>query len=561
MPGPRRFLLLGAVAGFLFFSCAGPEPGFVFRDAEGRAVGLKTEVRGSLLPGGGLPPEREVVFSFRKPLAVEEDGMALHLLGRGPAGGRILSAHGVGRRGSGDPVVSAPLPGLPGAGKPDGTLEFFLLLPRGVYGGFALRRAPAGEKTPSGDGGGGPFQVLEAGIRGHRREAGVSPRGILAASDLNLEIRRDSCVFRTAPAGAGGGNALAVTLWPPAGAGPELLLSGGGGSFRARITPRPVPETFYFHPPFLGFPPETIEVRGLPAEAGLLLRSLPRRDWEKGAPSFDPIPTDLRLLAEGLPVWRRPDFEVFSWNLFPEILLFDTRDYGVQNRLFHRLAFFTEKKGFRGSLQPDGVIQDRHGWNAHNYSAEGLAAFFEAARRASFPLNEMEVWLGEYLLSRGVLKKNADAFAPGRGGVLGVSRESSPAHRRLLLTHEIFHGIYYELPGYRRLVENTWDRLPPEQKEFWKLFLSWMQYDVTDPGLLVNEFQAYLLQQPPGAADEYFRKTVTSRILARYPERGEWFEELFRRHPRMFAAPAGILSAHLEAALGVRGGEVFSLHP
>jgi len=88
-----------------------------------------------------------------------------------------------------------------------------------------------------------------------------------------------------------------------------------------------------------------------------------------------------------------------------------------------------------------------------------------------------------------------------------------------------------------------------------------MQYDVTDPGLVVNEFQAYLLQQPVAAADDYFRKTVASRLTGRYPDRKEWLEDLFRRHPAMFTAPARILSDHLQAAAGFRGGDVFTLRP
>jgi len=38
--------------------------------------------------------------------------------------------------------------------------------------------------------------------------------------------------------------------------------------------------------------------------------------------------------------WRDRRFEVFSWDAFPEILIFDTASYAVQDRLFKRLAFF-----------------------------------------------------------------------------------------------------------------------------------------------------------------------------------------------------------------------------
>jgi hypothetical protein len=332
-------------------------------------------------------------------------------------------------------------------------------------------------------------------------------------------------------------------------------------SFRVELSARPVPERFFFHSRLLGFSAEGCEISGLEGGASWEVEVLSRPDWAHASPDFVPIPIDMGLLLESLPYWRHPDFEVFRWSLFPEILVFDSRTYAVQSRLFHRLAFFAEKRGFRGRLYADSHIAGRHGWNAHNYSARGLADFFETARATSFSLNSEERWLEGYLLAQGVIRREGGAIVAGRGGVLGISRESSPSSRSMLLTHEAFHGVFYGLPEYRRLVEDTWAALPDEQRDFWNFFFTWMGYDVTDLYLLVNEFQAYLLQQGVSQADAYYKGVIASRLAESRPERKVWLERLFAAEPDMFTRPARIFSAYLERAVGIRAGNVRSVQP
>ena len=117
------------------------------------------------------------------------------------------------------------------------------------------------------------------------------------------------------------------------------------------------------------------------------------------------------------------------------------------------------------------------------------------------------------------------------------------------------------MPGFRRLAEETWKALPREQKDFWLFFFSWMNYDITDSYLMVNEFQAYLLQQGLSRVDGYFKGTIAGRLAERYPERKAWLDTLFARHPDMFTRPVGILSGYLEGSLGIRAGDVLSLRP
>jgi hypothetical protein len=259
-----------------------------------------------------------------------------------------------------------------------------------------------------------------------------------------------------------------------------------------------------------------------------------------------------------VPLWRHPGFEVFRWSLFPDILIFDIRSYAAQNRLFHRLAFYAEKTGFRGKLHPDAAIEGRHGWNAHNYSAANLAGFFTMAREAAFPLNEEELWLAAYLESQGVITKRGAAFVPGKGGVLSVSRESSPETRQLLLTHESLHGVYYCLPGYRSLVEQTWEALPQEEKDFWEYYFTWMGYDISDGYLLVNEFQAYLLQQPLSRVDSQYKGVIAERLGRASSGRRAWLSALFAGRPEMFTRPARIFSDYLLREAGIEAGNTAS---
>ncbi|GHV83297.1 hypothetical protein AGMMS50212_06370 [Spirochaetia bacterium] len=88
-------------------------------------------------------------------------------------------------------------------------------------------------------------------------------------------------------------------------------------------------------------------------------------------------------------LWRNKDYEYFAWDIFPSVLIFDTINYDVQDRLFKRLAFFSEKKGFRGRLARDEEIASLHGWNAHDYNSKSLVNFFNAVNK----INSVETFM------------------------------------------------------------------------------------------------------------------------------------------------------------------------
>jgi hypothetical protein len=251
------------------------------------------------------------------------------------------------------------------------------------------------------------------------------------------------------------------------------------------------------------------------------------------------------VLTTPTSAWRSPLFEVYRWDLFPGILIIDTIDFHHQDAMFTRLAYFVEKKGFRGKLMTNAQLAGRHGWNAHDYGPDGLASFFNAASDGAFPLNPEEKVLERLALNEGIIVSAGSSVFPGRGGVLSISRSSSAIERRYLLTHESFHGIFFSSSEYRSFSFQLWDSLLPAERQFYVAFLDGLGYDGNDRFLAVNEFQAYLMQQPLEYAASYFK-----RFLVRFGE-----------SPTPYAVDAVSISAaakqldeFLRANFGVRAG-------
>ncbi|MDR1617906.1 MAG: hypothetical protein LBS06_02515 [Treponema sp.] len=210
--------------------------------------------------------------------------------------------------------------------------------------------------------------------------------------------------------------------------------------------------------------------------------------------------------------WRDRRFEIFRWEDFPSVLVFDTADYAVQDRLFKRLAFFTEKKGFRGRLAADSEIAALHGWNAHDYRPEDLARFYNTAAAENFPLLAEERELENILLRCGVLLRDGGGLRPGAGAVISVSRQSAGYLRTLFMIHEGFHGLFFTDDAFRDFSRRRWEGLSATAKRFILSYFDFQGYDVEDEYLVINEFMAHVLQQPVSQAARYFGETLSSRI-------------------------------------------------
>lgn len=227
----------------------------------------------------------------------------------------------------------------------------------------------------------------------------------------------------------------------------------------------------------------------------------------------EPIPLDPGLiLAYDRAAWRDSRYEVFSWDRFPSVLIFDTADYAVQDRLFKRLAFFVEKAGFRGRLSSDAEIASLHGWNAHDYRAQDLAAFFSAAARTDFPLSAEERELRGLLLERGIIVDSGGSVTAGVGALVSISRESEDYLRSLFMVHECYHGLFFLDGDFREFAEGQYEALGAPAIEFLTSYFKTRRYDIGDRYLMVNETMAYLLQQPVSAAPRYFGEVLAARL-------------------------------------------------
>jgi hypothetical protein len=409
------------------------------------------------------------------------------------------------------------------------------------------------------------FQIRSLGLvprwYGFTREAPAAgtPRGIFAATPFVFRDDRDSApaVFIDPPAPYRLSGPLSLSLRGAEGAAAgsiryEYVIGAGGAGAGGSFDPADL-----CIPPG-ALPPELYPVR---AEGDRLSAFILSPATIRSFPG-EPIRADPGLiLSYSRAAWRDPRYEVFRWDGFPSILIFDTADYAVQDRLFKRLAFFTEKEGFRGRLAGDREIAELHGWNAHDYRAEDLARFFELARRSDFPLLPEERELESILLETGIMRRNGTGYAGGEGAVISISRESADYLRTLFMVHEGFHGLFFIDEEFRDFSLRRWEHLPGTARRFILSYFDYQHYDTADSYLMVNEFMAHCLQQSSALAGSYFGRTLAGRIDSSPWRRtvlpvkdeasGSWPEL-----ERIFTAEAEAFSAYVKQRWDLSAGRV-----
>jgi hypothetical protein len=197
--------------------------------------------------------------------------------------------------------------------------------------------------------------------------------------------------------------------------------------------------------------------------------------------------------------WRNPDFELYKWDRFDGILFFDMKNFTVQSRYFTRLAFFIEKEGYKGRLLTNEELNGKHGYNAHDYSGESLAYFFNTAYEKGFTLNVEEENLKRILIHNGLLISDENNVLTGKGGIVSISRESPDWSRKRLLAHEGWHTLYFSKEEFRNYVAAVYYTIDPKSLQFLHGYFSsqsTLGYDTNDNYLMQNEFMAYIMQQP-----------------------------------------------------------------
>ncbi|MFZ2913804.1 MAG: hypothetical protein WAZ99_06350 [Rectinemataceae bacterium] len=251
------------------------------------------------------------------------------------------------------------------------------------------------------------------------------------------------------------------------------------------------------------------------------------------------------------------DFSLYRWDILPDVLVFDFRDYAVQNAYLKRLAFFVEKEGFRGRLATDAEISALHGWNAHDYRPEDLAAFFAASKKQAFLLNPSEKRFETLLLERGVIVADGDSYKPGKGAVISITRESPDYLRRTFATHESIHALFFADSKYREFSSSVWASMDSGERWFWNLYFGWMNYDTSSSYLMANEVQAYLMQQQPSKAREYFSEILPARLLENHPELQGPIDQYMTEYGDRFELRSRALDSWVRAKYGFGAGRAF----
>mgnify|MGYP006916082985 FL=1 len=280
--------------------------------------------------------------------------------------------------------------------------------------------------------------------------------------------------------------------------------------------------------------------------------------------SLFPISTDLGLIYEWpLKSWRSNDYELFRWQQFPEVLVFDFANYETQNQFLTRLAYFVEKNGYKGTLVSDDFIKNRHGYNAHDYKAKDLAAFFTKAAMLNFNLNQKELLLREILIKNGIIVKNSTGtFDEGQGAIISISRESPMWLRHQLMAHESWHGIYFTKREFRDEVEKLYSEFDETALEFlkvyWETYPS-LGYDRNDEYLMQNEFMAYLMQQGLDSVGNYFASKADWNTLNK--NRPDLTAYIRRTNAKDFVQAAIELDAWAFAHYGLGAGRSTLIAP
>jgi len=240
----------------------------------------------------------------------------------------------------------------------------------------------------------------------------------------------------------------------------------------------------------------------------------------EGPEVLKPVRTDPGLILKyKQSAWRTLDYEIFEWDRYPGILFFDTRNYDIQDNFFRRMAYFVEKEGYKGRLMSNEELEGRHGYNAHDYSAESMAKFFNKAVDLDFPLNKEEVLLKRILIQNGLFEPDGDYVKANEGGLVSISRECPDWSRTNLLAHEGWHTIFFRDEEFRNYVSAVYYTMDPDSLAFMiDYFKSQpsLGYDVNDDYLMHNEFMAYIMQQKLSEVANYFVHLANRGTVMKY---------------------------------------------
>lgn len=255
--------------------------------------------------------------------------------------------------------------------------------------------------------------------------------------------------------------------------------------------------------------------------------------------------------------WRTSDYEIFEWDRFSRILFFDTKNYEVQDRFFTRLAYFVEKAGYKGTLLTNEQLKGMHGYNAHDYSAESMAKFFNKALDLNFRLNTEEELLKKILIVNGFFELEGDYVRANDGGLVSISRETPDWSRKNLLAHEGWHTIFFRDQEFRNFVAAVYGTIDYDSRQFLiDYFRSQpsLGYDTSDEYLMHNEFMAYIMQQPISEVSKYFVHLASrGTVMAATPYLCAYIRQ---NQARAFEDAAGMMNDFVFDRYGIVCGNI-----
>jgi hypothetical protein len=127
-------------------------------------------------------------------------------------------------------------------------------------------------------------------------------------------------------------------------------------------------------------------------------------------------------------------------------------------------------------------------------------------------------------------------------------------------------GIFFLDKDFRTFSEQALARFDPAARRFLQSYLEYSAYDTQDRFLFVNEFMAYLLQQPVGAAAEYFGKYWPEKL-----EQHEWRHTVLPEKneetgfwpllANEFSREASVFSDYVHKRWGLSAGRVWRIKP
>ena len=281
---------------------------------------------------------------------------------------------------------------------------------------------------------------------------------------------------------------------------------------------------------------------------------------ERDERGLNPIVADPGLIPDwDMNNWRNSTYEVFAWEAFPNILIFDTENYTVQDKIFKRLAFYAEKNGYIGTLAMEEDIEDIHGFNAYDYRPSVIAKFFNKAYEENFQLNSYEYLLKDLMLHNGLLAESEDGLlVPCDGAVISISRELPEYLRWQFINHEGFHGIYFTHSEFKDEVSRIYKSIDPMSLEFIKTYYTIspeLNYDINDEDLVQNEIMAYTLQNKIDRVKTYYLNLANrSHVLKKAKSLSDYIK---KTDASGFTSIANELDTFIGRNYGLSAGRVY----